>query len=60
MAYIRKTKDEFCIMGNYGQGFEEVCAEDNRTEAKQRLKEYRENERGIEFKLVKKRVKIEN
>lgn len=32
------------------------CAEDNYKDAKQRLKEYRENERGI-FRVKKKREK---
>lgn len=44
MAYVRKTSDEFRILGDYGQGFEEVTAEATRAEAKARLKEYRENE----------------
>ena len=55
--YRRKTFDEFQIQGNYGYGFEEVASETTLTEAKQRLKEYRDNERGISFKIVKKRVK---
>ena len=59
MAYQRKTRDEYQIHGNYGQGFEEVCAEDTRKEARERLKEYRENEPGIAFKIVVKRIKIE-
>ena len=41
MAYTRKTKDEYIIQGYYGQGWEDVTAEDTRTEAKTRLKEYR-------------------
>lgn len=61
MAYVRKTKDEFNIMGDYGygDGFETVTTEETRDEAKERLKEYRENERSVPFKIVKKRVKIE-
>ena len=55
--YQRKTFDEFQIQGNYGYGFEEVASEATLTEAKQRLKEYRVNERGISFKIVKKRIK---
>jgi hypothetical protein len=58
MAYKRKTVDEFQIHGNYGygHGFEEVTAESTRKEALDRLREYRENEPGIPFKLVTKRV----
>jgi hypothetical protein len=59
MAYKRKTRDEYQIHGNYGQGYEEVCAEDTWKEARARLKEYRENEPMYSHKLVCKRVKIE-
>ena len=59
MAYIRKTRDEYQIHGDYGQGFEEVCAEDTRKEARERLKEYRENEPQYRHKIVIKRVKTE-
>ena len=62
MAYTRKTKDEFQVQGNYGygHGYEEVYASNDRQDAKARLKEYRENEKGIPFKLVTKRIKIES
>lgn len=56
--YERKTKDEYQVHGKYAHGWEEVTAEDTRNEAKERLKEYRENEPGTEFKIVRKRVKI--
>ena len=58
MAHTRKTIDVFEIQGDYGYGygFETVCAEDNYKDAKQRLKEYRENERGI-FRIKKTREK---
>ena len=61
MAYKRKTYDEYQIQGYYGNiyGWEEVCAEETWSAAKQTLKEYRENERGVSFRIVKKRVKIE-
>jgi hypothetical protein len=57
--YIRKTEDEFRIMGNYGQGFEEVTCEVTRPLARSTIKDYRTNEPGIPFKIVKKRVKIQ-
>lgn len=62
MGYTRKTKDEFEVQGNYGygHGFECVTAEETKPEARKRLKEYRENEPGIPFKIVKKRVRINN
>jgi len=58
MAYTRKTKDEYIIQGDYGQGWEDVTAEDTRTEAKTRLKEYRENEPMYPHRMIVKRVKI--
>lgn len=58
MAYVRKTVDEYQIHGNYGMGFEEVTAEDSYREARGQLKCYRENEPGIAFKIVCKRVMI--
>ena len=60
MAYKRKTKDEFIVQGNYGygHGFEDECTEETRKEAKERLREYRENAPGV-YRLVVRRVKIE-
>lgn len=58
MAYQRKTRDEWQIHGNYGYGFEEVCAEETYREARERIREYRENEPSIPFRIVPKRVKI--
>ena len=58
MAYTRKTYDEWQIQGLYSGQWEEVCAEDNRKEAFQRLKEYRENETGTHFQIKKIRIKI--
>lgn len=58
MAYIRKTKDEYQIHDNYDQGFEEVTAEDTFKAAKDQLKCYRDNERGVVFKIIVKRVKL--
>ena len=58
MAYIRKTEDEFDILGNYGQGFEIVTCETTRSLAKKTLRDYRKNEPGIPFKINKHRVPI--
>jgi len=57
MAYIRKTRDEYNIMGNYGYSWEYECAYDTLKEAKQGLREYRENGNGL-YKLEKKRIKL--
>jgi hypothetical protein len=58
MAYARKTKDEYQIVTNNGYGWEVENTEDNYTDAKRSLKEYRENTKA-DVKLEKKRVKIE-
>ena len=55
-TYIRKTTDEFQIHGLYAHGWEEVTAEDTRSEANARLKEYRDNEPGTSFRIIKKRI----
>ena len=61
MAYERKTTDVWEIQGNYGYyGFECVSTEETIKEAKQTLMEYRDNEKGISFRIVKKRVKKYN
>ncbi len=59
MSRPRVTCDEFQIHGYYAHGWEEVTCEDTRKEARERLKEYRENERGTAFKIVKRRVRLE-
>ncbi|WP_460647458.1 hypothetical protein [Lacrimispora xylanolytica] len=57
MAYQRKTKDVYNIVTNYGYGWEVECTEDTYKEAKQRLKEYRENT-SAQVKLEKKRERL--
>jgi hypothetical protein len=56
--YQRTTTDAWEIQGDYGQGWETVCAEETRKEAIVNLKLYRENERGTSFRLKLVRVKI--
>ena len=60
MAYVRKTKDEYIVQGNYyyGDGFEDECTEETRKEAKERLREYRANGSGV-YRMIKRRIKIE-
>lgn len=60
MAYIRKTKDEYQLLCNYGygDGWEYVLAEDTLSEAKKRKREYMENMPQYPYKIVKKRVSI--
>jgi hypothetical protein len=58
MTYIRKTRDEFQLHINYGQGWEHEISEDTRKEAKQRQKEYRENCPQYPTRIICKRVKL--
>ncbi len=59
MGRQRVTRDEYQIHGYYCGGWEEVTCEDTRKEARERLKEYRENETGTAFKIVKRRVRLD-
>lgn len=58
--YKRLTRDEWQVMGYYGSqyGYECVDTLNTRLDAKASLKLYRENERGVSFKIVKKRVRL--
>ena len=56
--YKRKTRDRWDLMSNYGYGWECECSDYTYAEAKQTLKEYRENGKGA-YKLEKHREKIE-
>lgn len=59
MAYVRKTRDRWDIMTNWGYGWECEFSEYERSEARQRLKEYRENCAGrCDVRLEKHREKI--
>lgn len=58
MAYIRKTKDNYILLSNYGYGWEEEIIEPTYKEIKERLKEYKENCKNGIFKYKKIRVKI--
>jgi len=59
-GYVRKTTDEFNILGDYGHGhgFELVTCEVTRPLARVQLRIYRESEPGTPFKIEKKRVRI--
>jgi hypothetical protein len=59
MARKRTTQDEFRVYVDYGCGFEEVCCEDTMVEAKERLMEYRQNDKaGFRFMVKKVRVPL--
>lgn len=57
MAYQRKTRDVFDIEADYGygHGFEVVTCETTRSEARARLREYRENDTNAKSLRIKKR-----
>lgn len=55
--YNRKTYDEYEVQGNYGYGYEVVIVEPTKKEALANLKLYEANEKGVSFRIVKKRVK---
>lgn len=59
MAYIRKTRDEWEIQGNYGYGHGWECVNTETTwkDAKRSVSEYRANE-SAPFRVVKKRVRL--
>lgn len=58
MAYIRKTRDRWDIMTNYGYGWECEYSEYTRAEARQTAKEYRENTNAA-IRIEKHRERIE-
>ena len=47
----------FYVQGNYGKGFEDVTCESSFSEARARLREYRENDSNP-YRLIKRREKI--
>jgi hypothetical protein len=57
---IPKTTLLWVVQGNYGygHGWEDVTAEENWKEAKARIREYRENERGVPFRVIRRRERI--
>ena len=59
MAYIRKTRDEYELQGNYGYGWECLTTEETLKDARQRRKEYQENEGGT-YRIVRRRVRLED
>lgn len=58
MVYIRKTRDRWDIMTNYGYGWECECSEYTRHDAKQTAREYRENTTAL-VRIEKHREPIE-
>jgi hypothetical protein len=54
----RKTKDEYVLLADYGQGWEEETTEETKKEIIARLKEYQKNAGQYAYKYKKRRVKI--
>ena len=59
MTYQRKTRDFWVIQQLTQLGWEDVHAEETRSEAKQRLQEYRGNQLQIPVRMKLKREPIE-
>ena len=58
--YVRKTRDRWDIETNYGYGWECECSEYTYKEARQTLREYRENACGrFVVRMTAHREKIE-
>lgn len=55
----RKTRVIWDVQGDYGRGWETVTAEERFHEARERIREYRENEPGVAFRLKVTRERIE-
>jgi hypothetical protein len=58
MPYKSKTTDEYVIQQNYGYGlgYEDVYATDSRPDAKQALKDYRDNLPQYPARLITRRI----
>ena len=52
-----KWGTEYVIQGNYGFGYKDECFEETRKEARERLREYRENGPG-DYRLITRRIKL--
>lgn len=46
------------VQGNYGHGYETVTGAENWTDAKRLIREYRENEPGVPFRLKRVRTHV--
>jgi len=61
-SYVRKTRDVWDIEQNfgYGDGWEVVTTETSFREARDRRREYRENQPEYPVRIRKRRERIEN
>ena len=56
MSYNRKTTDLYVVYGDYGFGYEEIYASENKQEAMRVFRDYNQNEPLIMHKVEKHRV----
>jgi hypothetical protein len=54
MTKTNKYEYLFVLQGNYGQGWEDLCASESSNEVRQNRKEYRENEGG-NYRIIQRR-----
>lgn len=57
MAYVRKTRDEWQLWANYGDGWDYVLSEETYKKIMARAREYRANTKA-ELRIEKHRVPI--
>ena len=58
MSYMRKTKDEYLLLANYGYGWDSVETEESLKEIRIRAREYRENTHAA-LKISKRRINLQ-
>lgn len=58
MSYMRKTKDEYLLLANYGYGGDIVETEESLKEIRIRAREYRENTHAA-LKISKRRINLQ-
>lgn len=54
MKRLNKYTYLFVLQGHYGQGWEDLCASENRREVRENRKDYRENEGGT-YRIIQRR-----
>lgn len=59
MAYVRKTRDEYDVEGDFGFGWEVVTGSESFRDARMQLASYRENAPEWPYRIRKVRVRIE-
>ena len=59
MAYKRRTRDEYELYGWYDGEWSYVLTEDSLSLIKKHRREYIENEPGVPFKIIKRRIPLD-